>query len=94
MKDGIKHLASECQRPSGFFFTRLFRVSWIAKSPGVLGEFCRSPEQGFECRIDGGACFPDFDKIMGFSIDPSMPGEKSLHRLLGSLLCMKHDVGG
>lgn len=94
MKDGIKHLASECQRFSGLFLGGLFRVAWIPKSPGVLGEFRRSPEQGFECRIDCGARFPDFDKIMGLAIYSSMPGEEPLHRLFGGLLCVEYDVGG
>ena len=76
VQERIEHLASERQRSSGLFLGGFFRVTWIPKSPGILGEFRRSPEQGFECRIDHGARFPDFDKIMGLAIDPSMPGEK------------------
>ena len=94
MQERIEHLASERQRFSGLFLGGFFRVAWIPKSPGVLGEFRRSPDQGFECRIHRGARFPDFDKIMGLAIDLSMPGKKSLHRLFGGLLRMKHDVGG
>lgn len=88
----IKHLASELQRSSGLFLGGFFRVARISKSPGVLGEFRRSPEQGLKCLIDRGARLPDFDKIMGLAIDPSMPGQKPLHRLFSSLLCMEHDV--
>jgi len=61
VQERIEYLASEHQRFSGLFFGGFFRVAWIPKSPGVFGEFRRSPEQGFECRIDRDARFPDFD---------------------------------
>lgn len=94
VQERIEHLASEYQRASGFFLGGFFRVAWIPKSPSVFGEFRRSSEQGFECRIDRGAGFPDLDKIMGLAIHLSMLGEKALHCLLGSLLRMEYDVGG
>ena len=69
MKKRAEYFVSERQRSFGFFLGGFFWVAWIAKSPGVFGKFRRSSEQRFECRIDRGACFPDFDKIMGLAID-------------------------
>ncbi len=94
VQERIEHLASERQGFSGLFLGGLFRIAWVPKPSGVLREFRRSSEQGFECRIDCGACFSNFDKIMGLAIDLSMPGEKPLHYLFSSLLRMEHDVGG